>query len=171
MPLFPPLAVIGRWKFVEEQVIAGADVQDVTFSGLLGDTDEEYLLVGRIVKSAATVEYSLEPNNVATAQKSTRIRAGGGGVAEVNANTMQIAKPGADILMYFELELLAHSDHWRMCRINGVHARTGASPNRFTNGSFWEESATEITSLVVHADTAAEIKIGSSFILYSRQAV
>ena len=53
--------------FIERKEVASA-VQNVIFSGLDGDTDEVYKIIGRIIKPFGVVTYRFRPNGVTTNQ-------------------------------------------------------------------------------------------------------
>ena len=156
---------------VEKKLITG-DVTDVTFSGLDGDTDEVYKLVGRIRVTGTSPIISLEPNSLATNQDSIVIE-NGVSLAGASPNLLVLANGigASDELLAFEAIFWAKSDPNSIAsnRIlqalySVMLASTVASAGQAS--SLWDDDSTNITSLVVHTSIASDIRDGSTIALY-----
>jgi hypothetical protein len=160
----PPVPPTDDLTLIQAQTIAGSAVQDVTFASLNGDVDEIYLLIFR-VKNAynGAIGINLLPNNVSTNQTSYyhvytsghTIGSGGGwGLTYQNAlNTLAVGKTW----------IYAKTGFYRFYIMHGY--RTGDQGGVHQSGH-WTDTATNITSLVLHSSQASSIAVGSSFYLY-----
>jgi hypothetical protein len=165
----------GGWQLINEKVFTEA-ATSYTISGLDGDTDEEYMLITRFISNyAGTLTYYIRPNNdtgtnygyqfldvVNTAIAATRATASawlcgttatGTGRGSFGENLIN-AKSGKvrTILTKF------------LRSINGLTIE-GAS----LAGQSWNNTADNITSLVVLAGETNGIGIGSHILLFKRQ--
>lgn len=158
---------------VEKQTITSAQT-DVTFSGLDGDTDEVYLLIGRIVipSAGSAPIFTWQPNGITTNQ-SCQWGYVGGILASGSASNLTLSdqsSPGS--FTTFEVTIHAKKNP------NSVAARrvyTGMFFARYSSdtisspafvGGQWAETSTNITSLVIHSSVASKIGDGSTLALY-----
>lgn len=157
---------------VGTRATAGSAVQDLTVSGLTGDTDGDYEIVGRILYLAngALVKYSLQPNAITTNQQGAPIYATGaatGSFAQLNATLgiSQVQEAVAHALNTLDFRATLSSktgSGGRLWNCNSIlRQSSGAAVQMTLFTGVWEEAATAITSLVLHSDTAASILTGS----------
>jgi hypothetical protein len=162
-------AIAGPMEFIEEIEVTGADAQDITFSGLNGDEDGHYFLVTKWVNGTvgpASVECEIRPNSIST-----------GG--ETEGYTINSAVLTADRVARILLWGSTGSDYGVFT--THIHPQTGA-PRGFTSEGFisvaastgaaskkhghWNDTSTNITSLLLHADVADGFGVGTKFTLY-----
>jgi hypothetical protein len=150
-----------------ERIDVAVDSQDITFSGLDGEADGAYLLSLSIVdNSVGGASISIRPNGVTTDQKAQSFgySASGSGVA---GYTTLYAGSG-----------VGGGNNWtsslRMqCKAGTQRSYNGSIANGDQAATFglifsgtWNDIATAITSLVLHASAAAGIGAGSYVTLY-----
>lgn len=142
-----------------------ADATDVTFSSLNGNNDIKYLLNIDMLKGAAGFfAYELQPNGLTTNQTSKYFS----DVTSVSSPaTLQWAKSGSGIgaTIMAEIILVAKTGFIRQMYAYNVEYGGGASFYSPCGGT-WNEDATNITSLVLHAAATDGFKAGSIFSLY-----
>lgn len=145
---------------------AGAAVQDLTVSGLLGDTDGGYEIEGNIVTTAATPNYLLYINGAT-------IAAGGGAGGNVNVTGTNFPLPlktdlyvGSNATanisnLAFRIRMGSKSGVLQAfsclsfsLRSGGVNFASYYVTGQFTPGA-------QITSISIHSDAAGTIDIGS----------
>lgn len=153
-----------------EKKLVTADVTDVDFTGLDGDTDEIYRILGRIVV-VGLEDITLQPNNITTNQASRFLQSGGSGTSAdlLLANS----EDGFDRLRTFDATFWAKKNPNGVAVNRVLHsfytilaaATTQANSPGF-NGAVWNETTTNVTSLRIHAATASGIKNGSTIALY-----
>lgn len=160
----------GMLELVENHDFAGA-ATSYTFSGLDGDTDEVYVLAFRVKKAvAAAMNLEIQPNAATTNQVSSGFFAGAGGTSGVlNNATMRVTEDGdatSGNVSEGVVIINAKTGMVRTARCNWVVAT--ASPAVFSAdfASVWNETATNITSLVFIANQANGIGAGSYARLY-----
>lgn len=148
---------------VEKKLIT-ADVQDVTFAGLNGETDEIYRLVGRLVTTSSP-DFELRPNAITAGQSSVSSRDFG---AAFTGTRLKLTANGGSS----GLSRAFDATFWARKDVNGVGVvryllSDGMSVSQhLQSGSLWTDTTTTVTSLVVHGTTAASIKDGSTIALY-----
>lgn len=157
---------------VEKKLIT-SDVTDVTFSGLDGDTDEIYRLVGRIISGAGTGEdFTLRPNNVSTNQDSLNIEQTSSAVARTSPTALVLSRVrSTGVLQTFDAIFWAKRNPNSIAtnRTLQVQWASYSTTLPLTVGhstGLWDEDTTNITSLVVHGPGAGDIKDGSTVALY-----
>ena len=147
-----------------------SDVTDVTFSGLDGDTDGVYLLVFRL-KAAASGAVVLQMNGATTNHSGAQavIRADAASFYG-GTGTWRFANPSNGDVYSGEVRISAKSS------INGVGQRrqywgqsgghSGSYSQYYWYGGEWDDTSTNITSIVIHAEVASAIANGSQFSLF-----
>jgi hypothetical protein len=147
-----PRVVGGRWELVrrEEVTVARAEV---TFTGLNGDADREYLIRGLLVDAhASSSTYQLRINGGA-GTRSHRLVSSGTSVSAANvASQIQIATgtTDTDLVARFEGVLLAKTGSWRMYSgRTGTHRAATEPVIQDLFEGVWTDSTTLITSLGV----------------------
>ena len=168
----------GKWTsgligmiLVERKEIAVA-VASVSFSGLDGDTDEVYKLIGRINKAlpSSPVVFSFKPNGLATNQGISRVNNG----APVVTSAALPFIVSASFATHIAFECLIHAREVVQAitmprTFNGkvTEINTGANtvPQMIDFGGMWD-GAGNMTSLDVAGSFALSIGVGSTFELF-----
>lgn len=181
-------AVTGGLEFMDEIIVTGAAVQTVQFgpSGdgdflrtLDGDTDEEYLVVGNIIKGAAAASYSLQPNGSSANQEVARIETIDGAAPSADTQTALIlADPGSlgdanETVVTFEATLFAKTGAQRGFRsLQGGGDLTGGVTGSLVgiNAGILNDLSTNIVSLDIVGSVASAIGVGSRIRLFRRVA-
>lgn len=164
-------------QLIERYVVTGSAVTSKTFSNLLGDTDLVYYIRARIVNGYnGAVNYLARLNNDSGTNYGTQRFSG--------INTTAAAARVTNATGMFLVDIAAKNNLGQVdlvvCARSGV-ARTGVSSKSATitgntvtgvyeYGQVWSNTADQITSLVVLADKANGIGIGSSIELWCRRA-
>lgn len=162
----------GPMALVEEQVVSGGPVQDVTFSGLDGDADGTYILHIHLKNpSGSPANYNLQPNgsdadcfyNAFGASSGT---GGAGGATKLALGTSD----GGGEELYVTVTFSAS-------KVNGLRRRglvygaRGLSVREIEFSTlYWEDTTTLLTALNIHGDAAGTIADGSTFTLYKMGA-
>jgi hypothetical protein len=162
-----PVAAGGGMVLIQTQTIAGAAVTDITFAGLNGDVDKQYLMIGRVTNplTPAGPGYELRPNNATTNLECERCFANPGGVFSTQAS-MQLCGAGALSTSSFHAFIQAQTGMARTYQSFATDDRGTNDPAMRLMAGTWDESVTNITSLVVHCASAGGIGIGSEISLY-----
>jgi hypothetical protein len=151
---------------IERKTIAGSAVQDVTFASLNGDVDVLYLLTSLIKNgySGATSFYIYPNNQTSNTTHYNHYAGSGHGIWSagnagwlIGVNDAIARWDFCETLIWAKTGLyrLYVSENWRTVG-NLALSRSG----------HWTDTATNITSLVIHADRATGIDVGSIFTLY-----
>lgn len=177
--------ISGGLEFVDEIEVTSAG-QDFTFGAggdgklgraLDGDVDEEYVVLGDIITGNSATEFSLEPNNLTSNQRVTAL----GDLLAAGTDTIQTTSHFTSLmagrhngaatgsLISFEATLKALTGAYRGFRSSQGSADDGGNTHGvFQFGGAWKDDSTNITSLVIHADAANGIGVGSRIRLYRR---
>lgn len=143
--------------------VVTADTTSVTFSALTGNTDIIYMLSGRIKNPlGVTCRYDWRPNNTATNQISFR--------ATTNYATLVLgtAEAGGMVSFVATIAAAANPNSIATARTySGTTTETTTVPAASGGaiGGVWNETATEITSIVVVASVAGGIGNGTTLAL------
>jgi hypothetical protein len=176
--------VVGGLEFMDIIEVA-ADTTSVTFGiggdgaigrSLDGDIDEAYVIEFYIpAPLAGTPDYAVKPNNISTNQVSARRYHG---TSASTANTTDVGwifnrqAPNARHTSG-TIEIQAKTGKPRAYQTDAV---IGAIPedinNVWTSGNagWWNDTTTNITSIVIDSTVAATIKAGARFVLFRRTA-
>lgn len=168
-------------EFLDKITVAVAGT-DFTFSatgnGLYqydvnGDVDEKYVLISRIKKTVGgTVIYTLRPNNLTTNQQHESISNATGTVTGASQTDIRIFSMSTRDEVTWEQTIFAKTGFDRIILGRGASSENSADDvTTDSSASVWREQVTNITSLVIHADTASGIGIGSTFELYRVRAI
>lgn len=164
----------GAWELVERKAIAVA-VQDADFTGLDGDTDEQYLLTGMIRSNAAAdcLYYFNIPGAGPTARG---LVSNSGGVATTtSAAFLSLNVPTTDkstgefACNYFADRGAGGNSNHRLCRWESFSSDEAASSEEYRSGGSKLDIGVvtgNVTTLRVAADQASGIGIGSILNLY-----
>lgn len=159
--------------FIAEQEVTN-EVPSVTFSGLDGDVDQIYLLFGRAVGGALGFgDVRLRPNGVTTNQRTIGALSGGTGVVpSVFSDTgLVVATVGFIALgdaLDFAATIYAKTGYRRMVLSESM---TDIGSMFVTQlGGSWDDTATNITSLVIAPDSD-NFGVGSEFWLYKYRQI
>lgn len=159
----------GGLTLVEQKNITSA-AQDSTFSGLDGDNDGIYYLIGRIKNaSGSTCAYTLQPNGISTNQASIRQFAhnSGGGVDQTSNLRLAETETGVTIAGSWNFNPLKVQNSVALQRFYwGQYTGFSATVVNGQVSGRWNETSTNVTSLVVHADNSNCIGDGSTLGLY-----
>ena len=164
----------GALALIETQTITSA-VQDVTFSGLDGDTDGVYFLLYEIVNSnGSQTAYTIEPNGGTSGLTSATNFWNSGGAGVVGSSSWAIGINDSNpSLTTGSLTINAGSTIHSVGRLRTYHGQafsnaglsaTASGGNNFAG--IWNDTSTNITSLVIHADHSSGIGDGSRLSLY-----
>jgi len=159
-------------KIFEHTITTAVTSIDIT--GLSGNTDEQYMLDCRFVNgyNGGNNFYLLANNDSGTNYGTQNLV---GSVTTVSAN--RSARTNFDIgycstvdyICQSNLVLHAKSGYVRTCLINIGRSITGtAVTDMIVTGSSWNNTADEITSLIIQSLNANGLGIGSSISLYRR---
>jgi len=155
----------GALQLVEHKSV-GADTQEVTFSGLNGDTDLVYLLLARIVNDAGVaVIYDLQPNGTTTNQRFSYLAWTSAATANVGGTTMAVGQLAATDTGLFVVWFYAKTGETRLSFGQNLTADSTAISGRNVV-AIWNETATNVTSIDFFADAANGIGDGSALTLY-----
>ena len=163
----------GVWQLVEEKIFTEA-VTSHTFSGLNGDVDEEYRLVSFLVGgSASTAAYDLRPNNDTGANYGyQRILGTDTTVASArvtNATAFRFGESSKNQITISDILIRAKSGFLRTATSKWAYEITGTTVGAiFLYGYSWNNTADNITSLVVTASQTGGIGVGSHLLLFKR---
>lgn len=159
--------------------VVAANTTSVTISGLTGNTDVEYFLNIRYIgngPAATTNRIYLYPNGDTTAGHYGYIYLGGiNTTPDSDFNTASAARltyvADPNNQAFTNVHIYAKTGNNRMW--TSLHAADIDSSNTVMQvmawTTIWNESVTEITSLVIQADQANGIKAGTSIELYARR--
>lgn len=171
------------WELIEQKVIT-SDVTSITFSGLDGDTDEQYMFVMHetpLATAGASYQITLRPNGVTTNQQtqSMAIPSSTGNILHSNFTDLRwrISYQRAlgqvvDTIIWFAA---------KSGRVRIIHSTSGAGG--FPIGPFpsglgmelitgqWTDGVTNITSIDIVANTALGIGAGSIYCLYKKSSL
>ncbi len=160
------------WILIEKKLVTG-DTQDLTFSGLDGNTDEIYRIVGRIVVSGSAEDVTLRPNGLSTNQDSLDIIESSSGItrAAPTSLSLSITTGSGEVLHTFDATLWAKNNPNSIATNRTLQSEWGTYgttlPNRVGQSrGLWDEDSTNITSLVIHGEAADTIRDGSTVALY-----
>ena len=160
---------------IENREIA-TDTTDTTFTGLDGDVDQVYRIIGKWKRSTGggTVDLRIQPNAIATNQETTFHTLTSASSSQGTTDALLLAsnvaiEEHAFFDMLFWANRTIQTVAWpRFMRVNGMRAEPGQSAaiTGFETWGFWDETATKITSLKLLTTVASEIRKGSAFSLY-----
>jgi hypothetical protein len=145
------------------------------FPGLSGDTDEEYLIVARIISAATSPEYRLRfeadsGNNYGHQRmfcESTSIYAG----RNTSDNGIYLAFNGASgQIAHIKITVYAKSGYNRTIISEALCASSGttASRSEYVTG-IWNNSSTNISAISINSSAPNGIGAGSHFVLYKKR--
>lgn len=144
-----------------QTITLGADAQDIPINTLDGDVDMEYLIEVSFMKGAAgLVTYTLRPNNLTTNLTSVYNLIGSG---VTNQATWQIHNSGSAIGTTLGITIWVKAKTGFQRQMNPMeNIEFGAGATFLAIGAgTWDETLTNITSLVLHASVAAGFKAGT----------
>lgn len=165
------------WELVEKKDIISATTS-ITFSGLDGDTDKQYMMLYRIrTPGAAFIVFTMRPNGI-TANQNTIIRtlSSSGSAATSVFSSLRIAAGGTSIVkqwngvLYFDAQTGTTARQFvseTTLRLSNITMVFGGLRLDSYGGS-WDDTTTNITSFDIVCDVANGIGIGSQFSLYKR---
>jgi hypothetical protein len=161
-PVAITASVSSEYDSITAQSIAG---QDLSITGLDGDADGDYEFEGQLLLtgSASGNHVTMRPNGVATDQVSTFLYASGVGVASAVDTLLYMDFPTntADSVMTVKGTMTSKTGRNRIYTCVGAGRLTDGSGHMTNIIGYWTDTATAITSLVVHSDIASGLKAGS----------
>ena len=165
-----PGAGAGMLELVESKDF-GSAATSYTFSGLDGDTDEVYVLVFRVKKAVASaMNIELQPNAATTNQVSSGHFAGPSGASGVlNNTTLRLMEDGDATngnISAGVAVIEAKTGILRTMRCQWTVALASPAVYSAHFAGVWNETATNITSLVFIASQTNGIGTGSYARLY-----
>jgi len=170
--------VVGTLALVEEKTVSGAAVSTLTFSGLDGDVDDMYMIVGQLEGNGATGgagsgrQIHMNPNAVTTAQETQDLSGGFGGSATRITIASWVGTGGrnAQFTMWFYASKSIGSVARNRRGLTQLNLFSAAAEDIELLGHRWADNTTLLTSLVFVLEKVgapvAEIAPGSSIALY-----
>ena len=158
----------GAWTLVEKKLIT-SNSTDVTFSGLDGNTDQVYFLVGRIKNaSGATALYSWQPNGVTTNQTYQRLLVTGTSTPAASTGSVlaiHALNSGVNGVVQYTIHASDNPNSQATTRYyQGISFDTTPALKNYAGN--WNESSTNITSIVIHSDQSNGLGNGTELVLY-----
>ncbi len=163
------------WEEIYEHTVVGSAETSITISNLSGNTDEVYMLdvVGRN-SYAGSCNIYVRPNNDTGNNYGYQALVGEDNVASASRNTsfsafLLAGYEAVDNLAHTVMILYAKAGLNRTAivdRAQGIATTTVANISEM--GEVWNNSADEITSLVIVASQTGGLGVGSHISLYRR---
>jgi len=162
-----------------DKITLTANAQNVTFSAtgdgqfkhdVNGNTDERYILICRILNnSGGGPTYTLKPNNLTTNQQTESVAVSGGVVTgTVTSDILFIST--ASTSLFINSDIQAKTGFERLIHSRTVASAAGDDLQRMS-GSVWNDTSTNITSLVISSSLANGLGTNSVFELYRIRAL
>lgn len=158
----------GGLTLVEHKLIT-ADAQSYTFSGLNGNTDGVYKLICHFINGSSTSFYSWQPNGVTSNQAGQRFYADNGAGSAANLSILELAFATNGIHAFSDATIYARDNPNSVASTRAyvnTFTTVGTTPTSGTSAGRWNETATNITSIVVTGDQSDSLKSGSECFLY-----
>jgi hypothetical protein len=152
----------------------GAAVTSLTISSLTGNTDVLYRLKARIVSGAANCNFFVRPNNDSTAGiYGNQILIGNNATATAARDTSETyfwltntADNDSGDMVIAEMVLFAKSGYVRTALVESAEKISTTTVTQINlYGQSYNETSTEITSLVILSDVASGLGIGTQIVL------
>ncbi len=171
------------WELVEKKVI-GSDTTSITFSGLDGDTDEQYMFImheNPLTSAGASYQITIRPNGATTLQQtqSMAIPSSTGNILHSNFTDLRWR-----ISYQRALELVVDTTLWFHAKSGNVrllHCTSGAGggiQNPFPSGlgieistGQWDDQNANVTFIDIVANTAGGLGAGSIYWLYKKSSL
>jgi hypothetical protein len=155
-----------RLELIETKRIA-ASVGSVTFTGLNGNSDEQYILSGRIKNGQAGASFvTLRPNGIVAAQSTEKVTGIAGAVAAANVADFRVAEPQSLFTSWIFCKIAAKTGLPRYLFSTETQQRAAATASLFTFAGLWNDVTTNITSLGVFSSLALGLGAGTELTLY-----
>jgi len=168
------LAVPGLWQKVYEETLTTAATSK-TISGLDGNTAEQYKIILRAINGySGVVNYGIRPNNDSGANYGYECILGQGSTvtagSETAATSLWFGRAEALNQLSHSIGILyAKSGYVRTMITLGAEAIAGTTITRAIYiPSVWNNTANNITSLVIYATQANGLGVGTFIGLYKR---
>jgi len=143
----------------------------MTFSGLNGDVDKKYLMIGNVNSTTNPSNLFLKPNGLTTNLLRAGLRINSGGTGNLNAATWQLNgdtladnNQSCFALNIFAAKIIEGQALRRYFTGTSTSLSSGTYEALIISGQ-WAETATNLTSLVLEKDIG-NITAGSNVILY-----
>lgn len=172
--LDPQTKVLDHWQVIHEYEVTGSAITSYTISSLDGNANEEYRIISRLVAGAASCTYYLRPNGDAGTNYGYQQMAGINTTLAADRNTysgfpLVYNTPSTGEISFSTTELYAKSGYIRTALIQGSNdIATTVVTDIWLCGASWNNTADNITSLVVACNQTGGIGIGSTFIIYGK---
>jgi len=155
---------------LKETILVTTNSQTVTFSTLAGNTDKNYLLLGKMKNNAgANVDYTLRPNGLTTNQAGRVAISSATPTGYSDWRICSAIPDGQFVQFRSEISAQCNPDSIAFPR-SQVHKYTNVTTapalGDGEGASVWSDTSTELTSLEVRASAANGIGEGSQFMLY-----
>lgn len=164
--------VHGQWRVVEDSGDLGSATTSYAFSNLTGDTTGKYQLISRMIGNNSATSLDMTFNSDTSTNYGEQYIRGQNTTGSANRNTgqssiIEVCRPSASLTKSFSLcDINASSGEERTVNVltlretstttcGAIQQKTGA----------WSNTADEITSITLTANTSSGIGIGSRFIL------
>lgn len=159
------------WVKIYETTLA-ATASSITISGLTGDTDKEYKLEARIVNGyAGSIGIKVRPNNDTGSNYGYQYLDGTDTTASAGrgaTTSVQLCGANQNGVGQGEMVIQSKSGFVRTFINEETAAVTTTVSNVTSDGYSWNNTADEITSMVVLADQTGGLGVGSNITLWKR---
>ncbi len=160
----------GQLQLIETQEIT-VDTQSVTFSGLNGDADELYQVMGTIKKvGSISTNYSFVPNGAGSGINCQSIQVASGVLSSFDITRLAIGiNVPASGVVFFDTFISAEKSNGKP-RLFNTHSAIRNGNQTATimeiHSGVWNDISANLTSLVIVANTGMHIGSGSFISLY-----
>jgi hypothetical protein len=157
------------WRFVSKTTV-GSAVQTVTISSLDGNTDVVYMVIIRFKGTSGTSSrLDVRPNGVTTNLSGATAHSDGTTFTQAGIGT-EIPVMGSIVEATASIEVLIHCATGQIRTVASRYQgnNTGGGSSFVGNaGGKWDETATNITSLVFRTASGSDINPGTEFVIYA----
>lgn len=169
----PQGTIYGVWEKIDEHEVTGSAETSHTFSSLTGNTDVLYKIIFRGVQGhSGSSTYAIRPNNDSGTNYGDQYLYGSNATVSAARNTARnrIAMGSISTLNYLmqsEVLIYAKSGYERTVLVKSSYDITGTTVNNaILYGTSWNNTADEITSLVVYGDDTSALGVGTHIELW-----
>ena len=163
----------GSFAFVEQIVVAGSAVQNVTFSSLDGDTDKFYRMIASFIHGDVpnALIVTIEPNSAAATGFTAGKLVNSSGTLQ-GFHQAGLGLAGAATMERISWEMLIHAESGRD-RVFKTHLVFYDDPLtelqlELDQTGVWDEAVTNLTSIRIETDDVSGIGVGSVFTLWKQ---
>jgi len=164
-----PNKIKGAWERIYDSTLSSA-ATSVTISDLEGDTDCVYRLVFRGIGGVAGVNYYIRYNNDSDSNYGNQLLGGVDSTVSASRSAgagVYIGATGLNLLTFSDNLVYIKSGYERTTLSNIVAVIDGTTVSYlYLIGYSWNNTADEVTSIVLYGDQASGLGIGTHIELY-----